>query len=189
MNSMPSYPTALDKAAHTLATGGVISYPTEAVYGLGCDPFDEKAVMKLLAIKQRAPEKGLILVISDWQQCAALTKPLSPDLHARILASWPSHTTWIFPASDLAPAWITGTHKSLAIRMSAHPVVRALCQKIDAPLVSSSANLQGCPAITDPTVLAQDLGAQLDFMMPGALGGAKSPSVIKEALTGDILRS
>jgi L-threonylcarbamoyladenylate synthase len=189
MDSIKNHHTALNEAVHTLADGGIIAYPTEAVYGLGCDPFNEDAVTKLLAIKQRDKARGLILVVSDWEQCNTLIKPLEPMMQTRIEASWPSHTTWVFPAGEKAPAWITGTHESIAIRMSAHPIVHELCTHFGKPIVSTSANIQGFPSIRDLRTLKIGFEAQLDFIMPGALGGAAAPSVIKDAITGEILRA
>ncbi|MEH8017009.1 Sua5/YciO/YrdC/YwlC family protein [Rheinheimera muenzenbergensis] len=174
-----------------LQQGGVIAYPTEAVYGLGCDPDNEAAVMALLAIKQRPVEKGLILIAATYSQLLPYVddKAIPPEKRYQIFSSWPGHVSWVLPASKTAPKWITGKFDSIAVRVSAHPVVQQLCNTYGKPLVSTSANLSGQPAITDLLELQQSLGAMLSAIMPGALGGATQPSQIRNALTGDIVRS
>ena len=174
-----------------LQQGGVIAYPTEAVYGLGCDPDNEIAVAALLAIKQRPIEKGLILVAANYSQLLPYVDDKAIPLEKRyqIFSSWPGHISWVLPASKTAPKWITGQFDSIAVRVSAHPVVQQLCSAYGKPLVSTSANLSGQPAITDKAELQQSLGDKLSAIMPGPLGGATQPSQIRDALSGNIVRS
>lgn len=174
-----------------LQQGGVIAYPTEAVYGLGCDPDNEAAVMALLAIKQRPVEKGLILISANYSQLLPYVddKAIPPEKRYQIFSSWPGHVSWVLPASKIAPKWLTGQFDSIAVRVSAHPVVQQLCLAYGKPLVSTSANLSGQPAITDKAELEQSLGDKLSAIMPGALGGATQPSQIRDALSGNIVRS
>ena len=183
--------TALESVIQALNNGGVIAYPTEAVFGLGCNPDNETAVMALLAIKQRPVEKGLILIAADYSQLLPYVNDTAIPQEKRdeIFATWPGHVSWVLPASTTAPQWITGQFDSIAVRVSAHPVVRQLCRAYGKPLVSTSANLSGQPSITDPVELEQSLGSLLSAIMPGALGGATQPSQIRNALTGDIVRS
>lgn len=174
-----------------LQQGGVIAYPTEAVYGLGCDPDNEAAVMALLAIKQRPVEKGLILVAANYSQLLRYVddKAIPPEKRYQIFSSWPGHISWVLPANKTTPKWITGQFDSIAVRVSAHPVVHQLCRAYGKPLVSTSANLSGQPAITDKAELEQRLGDKLAAIMPGPLGGATQPSQIFDALSGNIVRS
>lgn len=174
-----------------LTAGDVIAYPTEAVYGLGCNPDNEQAVLKLLAIKQRPVEKGLILIAATYEQLRPYINEQAVPANRldQILASWPGHFSWVFPASSLTPSWITGRFSSVAVRVSAHPVVQQLCLAYGKPLVSTSANLAGEPAITDYQQLQASLGNQISLIVDGPLGGATQPSQIRDALTGDIFRS
>lgn len=183
--------TELDSVIQALNDGGVIAYPTEAVFGLGCDPDNEAAVLALLAIKQRPVEKGLILIAADYSQLLPYVNDsaIGQEKRDEIFASWPGHVSWVLPASAAAPKWITGQFDSIAVRVSAHPVVQQLCWLYGKPLVSTSANLSGQPSITDPVELEQNLGKLLAAIMPGALGGASQPSQIRSAITGDIVRS
>lgn len=184
-------PADISAAVAALKRGGVIAYPTEAVWGLGCDPFDEAAVLRLLAIKQRPVDKGLILIAGAPEQLDGLLdwEALAAERRAAVLASWPGPNTWIVPADARVPGWITGGHAGVAVRVSAHPVVVALCAAFGGPLVSTSANASGQPAATcrdrlDPVVLAQ-----VDAVAGGETGGLASPSTIRDAGTGATLRA
>lgn len=177
-------------AIATLRRGGVIGYPTEAVWGLGCDPFNESAVLRLLALKQRPVAKGLILVAADVTQLEGLVDwdALPDGRRDAVLASWPGPYTWVVPATRRVPRWITGDHADVAVRISAHPVVVAICTAFGAPLVSTSANPSGADA---PRTLAEfdpALLAALDLMVPGETGGLLRPTAIRDARSGDALR-
>jgi L-threonylcarbamoyladenylate synthase len=187
---MTSPPLTLHEAAIALQSGGVIAYPTEAVWGLGCDPRDENTVLRLLAIKQRPVEKGLILIASHLDQLRPfLDLAAVPTDHlAAVLATWPGPHTWVMPASADAPRWITGAHEGIAVRISAHPTVIALCNAFEGALVSTSANLSGSDAPRsreglDPAVLAAVAGS-----VAGETGGLRAPTTIRDALTGIALR-
>jgi L-threonylcarbamoyladenylate synthase len=179
-----------DEAAEVIHGGGVIAYPTEAVWGLGCDPFDEAAVLRLLAIKQRDVAKGLILVAARRAQFDGLLdwSTLPSERIAAVDASWPGPHTWIVPAMSRVPRWITGAHNGVAVRVSDHPVVIALCEAFGAPLVSTSANLAGEPPAFSREALDPQLLDQLDGVMEGETGGLSAPTAICDALSGSVLR-
>lgn len=181
---------SLDAAAALLRDGGVVAYPTEAVWGLGCDPMSQAAVERLLAIKQRSVDKGLILIAADAAQLAPLLdwNALPPERRSVVLDSWPGANTWIVPASAQAPSWVTGRHAGIAVRVTAHPQVIALCHAFGGPLVSTSANLSGRPSVMRLDALDPDLLVRLDGVLPGATSGLDRPSVIRDALTGQLLR-
>lgn len=177
-------------AAACLRTGGVVVYPTEAVWGIGCDPFDEAAVMRLLAIKQRPVDKGLILVadtvdrfdgLLDWER-------LPPDRAEAVYASWPGPHTWIVPTTGRVPHWVTGIHDGVAARVSAHPVVAALCAAFGGPIVSTSANLSGAPPAFARDALDPALLALCDGVTEGETGGLDAPTGIVDARSGTRLR-
>ena len=175
----------------TLQHGGVIAYPTEAVYGLGCDPDNQQAVNRLLAIKKRPQSKGLILIAADYQQLIPYIddSQLSHEQKNRVLASWPGPNTWVFPASTHAKPWITGDFDTIAVRVSAHPIVQRLCHHFGKPLVSTSANLSGQPAINDFAVLTEQMHNHVDAIVPGETDRNLKPSKITDALTGVVYRN
>ena len=135
----------LREAARCFHRGGLIAYPTEAVYGLGCDPLDSAAVERLLRLKDRPVAKGLILIAADFAQLLPFVRQLPPDLMQPVFDSWPGPNTWLLPARKDTPAWLTGCHDSLAVRVTAHPIAGALCRACRSPLVSTSANLSRRP--------------------------------------------
>ncbi len=181
---------SLADAVATLHQGGVIAYPTEAVWGLGCDPRQRAAVLRLLEIKRRPIDKGVIVVASGldalrpWLDLEALPA----ERLAAVQTTWPGPHTWVLPASEHAPDWITGRHRGIAVRISAHPLVEQLCRAWDAPLVSTSANLAGDPPARSRSELAEELLRTIDGVLDGATGGLAQPTQIRVALTGDVLR-
>lgn len=179
----------VETAVRFLAAGKVIAYPTEAMYGLGCDIRHEAALRRIIAIKNRPSTQGLIVVAANWQQVAHLTQPLPADRYDIIFPSWPGHTTWVFPAADTVSSCITGSHKSIAIRISKHPLVQAICNAFGQPIVSTSANRHQVPAARDYANVKQTLGDAVDYIMPGDIGDAQCASQIVDALTGQLYRS
>ena len=132
-------------ASNTIQTGGVIAYPTEAVWGLGCDPFNHQAVSKILSLKGRPMSKGLILIAANTQQFDFILKDLSEKQLSILNQSWPGPYTWIVPNNGSVPYWVSGEHSGVALRVSNHPFVQALCGYYGGPIVSTSANPQGKP--------------------------------------------
>ncbi|MCL7461395.1 Sua5/YciO/YrdC/YwlC family protein [Pseudomonas sp. NW5] len=177
----------LQRVARIVKAGGVIAYPTEAVWGVGCDPWNADAVERLLALKQRPVEKGLILVAAERAQFDFLLDDLPVDWLAPLEDSWPGPNTWLVPHQGRLPAWITGRHDSVALRVSDHPGVQALC-RLTGPLVSTSANPAGRPAARSRLRIAQYFGARLDAVLGGELGGRRNPSLIRDLRTGAVLR-
>jgi len=173
-----------------LNEGGMIAYPTEAVWGLGCDPANEQSVMRLLALKQRPVEKGVILVAADLAQLGhwANLDALPAARRQAVLDTWPGPQTWVVPMGERAPRWISGTHPGIAVRVSAHPVVQALCRAFQGPLVSTSANLAGQPPPRQRGEIDPGLLAQIDALVEGRTGRLSQPTPIRDARTGERLR-
>lgn len=167
----------------------VIAYPTEAVFGLGCDPDSEVAVMRLLALKKRPVEKGLILIAANYSQLSPYIadEQLSECQKERIFARWPGPVTWVMPANEKTPRWLTGRFSSLAVRVSDHPDVARLCNALGKPLVSTSANLSGLPPCRNAAEVLVQFGADFPVLM-GNTGGRLNPSEIRDAITGELIR-
>lgn len=176
-------------ATHILRQGGVIAHPTEAVWGLACDPFSEASVDYLLALKGRPVEKGLILVSSNIDHFASLFKPLSSDMKARFSVPEIRPTTWIVPdPMKITPDWVRGSHSGVAVRISSHPVIEELSRFFGGPIISTSANTTGKRPAMSVRDVRQYFKGNLDYILPGALGGASRPSQIIDLATGSILR-
>lgn len=185
---MPS-PFHVQQAVKHLHCGDVIAYPTEAVWGLGCDPFNRQAVAKILEIKQRSISKGLILVAASLEQFAPYLSAISPQQEQLLKTVWPVAVSWLVPDNGYAPAWIRGDHSGLAIRVSSHPTVAALCQLFAGPIVSTSANPKGQEPARTALQVQRYFGSQVDLIVPGKLGDQKNPSEIRDLLTQQVIRS
>lgn len=177
-------------AIASLKQGKVIAYPTEAVFGLGCDPTNQQAVLSLLELKRRAVEKGLILVAGDFELLAPFvdTSSLTHCRLQEIVQSWPGAVTWVFPKSKQCPMWISGQFDSVAVRVSAHPIVIDLTKSFNLPIVSTSANVTG----VTPALSAQEVHAMFELhpaqVIDAPLGSSKIPSKIFDAVTGQQYR-
>lgn len=182
-------------AAHRLMRGGVIAYPTEAVWGLGCDPENEQACLELLQIKQRPIQKGMILIAGCIEDFESILAVLPPDQYRVLELAWQQQhktgaVTYLVPdILDQVPYWIKGSHSSVALRVSDHPVVRSLCKEFGGPLVSTSANKSGKLPARSKVIVEKYFGSQLDFIVPGQLGGASNPSKIIDFSTGQLVRA
>ncbi|HRD49610.1 MAG: Sua5/YciO/YrdC/YwlC family protein [Candidatus Competibacter sp.] len=182
-------PLRLKAAARVVRAGGLIAYPTEAVYGLGCDPRNGPAVQRLLALKRRSWRKGLILIAADFAQLAPFLQPLDPTDCDRLAATWPGPHTWLIPARADTPQWLRGRHDTLAVRVTAHPLAAALCRACCHPLVSTSANFSGRPPARTALAARRQLGRVIDYLLPGPTGGAAQPTVIRDLRTGQQVRA
>jgi len=177
----------LRRAARTVFNDGIIAYPAEAVYGLGCDPLAGAAVARLAALKRRSLDKGFILIGADFEQLAPYLLPLSGTLLARMHATWPGAVTWAAPARPGVPAWLTGGRETLAVRVPGNATARELC-RFAGPLVSSSANITGRPAARTALGVLRRFGEGVDFILHGDTAGRGQPSRILDAVTGATLR-
>lgn len=176
----------VEEARPLLQHGGIIAYPTEAVYGLGCDPFNRQSVEEIQTLKGRDAEKGFILLIADWPQLFPLINPITEEQLARVRQTWPGFVTWVFPKAPTLPEWITGGRDSIAIRMSTHPIARAL--STFQPILSTSANLSGeAPACSEEALLKQ-FPTGIDALISGQLGRMSKPSPIYAIQDGRQLR-
>jgi len=182
-------PIALRAAVQALALGEVVAYPTEAVWGLGCDPRNAEAFQDLLALKRRDVRKGVILIAHDFATLSPWLDPDVPALHReQALASWPGPHTWIWPAATWVPDWLTGGRRSIAVRVTAHPVASALCRAWDGPLVSTSANRSGREPARNIAELRLAFGPRL-VALPGAIGSSPRPTSIRDLVTGAVIRA
>lgn len=175
----------LQHAARILKQGGIVAYATEYCFGLGCDPFNRNAVLRLLRIKRRPVKKGLIVLAADTGQLA----PFVEAIPAPVLATWPGPHTWLLLPHPGVPGWTTGRHAKIAVRVTAHAQAAALCHAAGMAIVSTSANRSGeLPARTDREV-RRHFGKLVDFILPGKVGDAPAPTPIRDAVTGKLTRA
>lgn len=177
------------QGAQCLLDGRVIAYPTEAVYGLGCDPENEAAVRKILELKSRPSSAGMILIADRLEHFAPYIEPVSAELKERALAAWPGPVTWLFPRATHVPDWLAGTHPTIALRITAHPVCRELCDAFGGAIVSTSANPGGEEPARSADQVGQYFGGSLCGTVEGDLGSQNQPSEIRDLATGRVLRA
>jgi len=174
-------------AAH-LKRGGLIAYPTESCYGLGCDPDNHSAVQRLLRLKQRPQRKGLILIAAGYRQVAHYLLPLTPDQQQKLKTAGAQAITYLMPAHHSTPRWLRGAHDTLAVRLTAHKQAAQLCRGVNRALVSTSANRSGQrPAKT--YVQCRRLFGRKVWVLPGRVGKYKKPSTIRAWADGKIIRN
>lgn len=176
------------RAAELLAQQAVVAYPTESVWGLGCDPWSAPAVEKILQLKKRNVDKGLILIADCMERFEPFLAGLEEQHLRRFREPTAKPTTWLVPNNGSAPLWITGGRDTLALRVTQHPVAAALCKLVGGPLVSTSANPQGLPAAVSASEVASYFGATIDLKVPGSVGSSAKPSEIRYLISGDVVR-
>jgi len=179
----------IKRAAQVMQKGGVVAYPTEAVWGVGCDPACEAAVQRLLDLKQRPVEKGLILLAADEAMVAPYLAELNAAQRKTLSESWPGPNTWIIPKmSELVPAWVRGRFDSVAIRVTAHPWAAGLSRAFGGPIVSTSANPTGSAPALHQWQVQRYFQGRVDHICAGSVGGNRQPSTIRDLQTGAVIR-
>ncbi len=178
----------INSAVDAIANGQVIAYPTEAIYGLGCNPNNVQAVQAVLDLKARDANKGLILIASRWEQLIPyVTKP-EPIQLQKALDTWPGPVTWVLPAHPSLDALLTGGRSTIAVRVTDHPVVIDLCNACNHPLVSTSANISGQAPVNSGSEIAAMFGDAIAGVVEGELGGLTSATSIYDMQTGAQIR-
>ncbi|MPV86047.1 L-threonylcarbamoyladenylate synthase [Ostreibacterium oceani] len=169
--------TQINDAVTIIRQAGVICYPTEGVWGLGCDPQSPSAIQKLLQAKSRPADKGLILVASQFSQIEPYIT-INAVQRSQLDDLWPGFVTCLLPKSSNCPALVTGNHETIAIRISEHPIIVALCDALNAPLISTSANISGKPPVANLNEAKQVFAQWVEYFIDAPLGGHAKPSQI-----------
>lgn len=176
--------SSIPMVVSSLKRGALIAYPTESVYGIGCDAWCQGAVERLQRIKKRQGKKGFILLISEYAQLDRLIDINNPSIvWDAIRSSWPGPVTWVFPCHPDLPKWLVGVDSSIAIRMTAHPIAREICQVLASPLISTSANLAGMPPCINEKMVTDQLSSVLDICVHATVCCNQSPTSIIDAIT------
>lgn len=184
---LPRYPRRQDirRGVAHLRRGGVIAYPTEGVWGLGCDPRQRRALRRILVLKGRPQHKGVLLVAGRAAETRRYWSAQGID-PARLAQFWPG-TTLVLPATPKVPFWIRGHHKGIAVRISTHPAIATLSRAFGGAMVSTSANPAGRQPARSLRTLYRYFGGSL-WVLSARLGHQRRPSRIIDARSGHILR-
>jgi len=175
-------------AVTALRRGGVIAYPTEAVYGLGCDPANRDAVARLFELKRRPPEQGVLLIAADFAQVEKFIDPVPAEALARARDTWPGPHTCVFPRSPSTPGWLAGAHAGIALRVTAHAPTTELCRVFGSAIVSTSANRHGAPPARTAADVRSAFGSELAYILDAPTGGLERPTPIRDAVSGGVFR-
>ena len=178
----------LTAALRALDEGGIIAYPTEAVYGLGCDPSNPVALQRILDIKAREANKGFILIAASQDQLTPFLAPILPAWQIQLDAAWPGPVTFVLPAASTVSPLLSGQRDTLAVRVSSHPLVKQLCNAYGGAIVSTSANLSGHPPLNTGQDVEQVFKDSIDAIIDGHVGQLSAPTQIIDARSGQRLR-
>lgn len=178
-------------AVSVIQEGGVVAYPTESCFGLGCDPTNEAAVLKILELKQRNIDKGLILIAHNYSQLLPFVDDgaIAQDKRFSVFSHWPGPVTLLLPAKKTTARFLKGDFDTIAVRVTDHPIARELCLQAGSALVSTSANLAGQPSAVSAEEVKSVFGEQLAYVVDQPIGQRKKPSKILNPLTGEVFRA
>jgi len=179
----------LRQAVGALRGGGIIAYPTETVYGLGCDPLNPDAIENLLSLKQRPVEKGLILIGAKLEHLQPYIDIDDAELLQKLKTTGPQPTTWVVPARKHTPAWLTGQHSSIAVRITSHPIAAAICTRFENAIVSTSANPSKLPSACSSLTVNRYFHGKLDYVLHNSIKLDNKPSEIRDLLSDKVFRS
>ena len=178
---------AVQRATDILLTGGVVAHACEGVWGLACDAYSFASVQRILKLKHRPIQNGLILIGGQATDFEAELMGLNPEQREEVLSSWPGPETWTMETHRF-PVWITGGRGTVAARVPGHEQARELARRFGGPLVSTSANRSGEEPSTCQAEVTKNFGDEVDFVLPGATSGSTGPSRIRVAGSGEVLR-
>lgn len=168
----------IEKAAHILKNGGVIGYPTETVYGLGTDAYNEEALGRLFKIKGRETNKPVSILIRNVEMLEEVTSRIPPLAVSLIQGYWPGALTIIFHASKRCPPILTGKSGKVGVRISPNKIAQKLLGAFERPLTSTSANLSGMPSFSDPHEVYRLFRGRIDLVIDGGKTEGKGESTV-----------
>jgi L-threonylcarbamoyladenylate synthase len=172
-------PDAITRAADLIRTRGLVVFPTSSFYGLGAQALNPEVVERVFQVKQRDPEKPLLILIASKTDLDALVQSIPQTAKRLMEAFWPGSLTLVFKAKDRLPPNLTGYTKKIGIRLAGHPVASSLTRAVGSPITGTSANLSGhapCSAVAD---LGPNFRDQVDLILDaGTLGRGEASTVV-----------
>lgn len=178
-------PRLVKQVVECLLDGGVIAYPTDTIYGLGCDIFQPKAVEKICRIKGVDPAKAqLSFICRDLSHLSDYTKSIDTPLYRVMKHYLPGPFTFILPASKQVPKILQSKKSTIGLRVPDNEICRHILDALDHPLLSASLPGDMVEEYTDPEIINERLGEQVDFVIDGGIGGM-IPSTVVDCTTDD----
>ena len=180
--------SSLRKLSAYLKKGGLLAYPTESCYGLGCIPTSVRAVRRLVRLKKRPQHKGMIVIGANLKQLKTQIDVPSNEIEMLLEREWPAPKTFLLPAKKNVLSVLRGSKRNkLAVRVPAHEAARYLCKALNTPLVSTSCNRAGKRPCKTEREVRRQFGRDVRIIR-GLIGKQKQPSQIIDALSGKRLR-
>lgn len=176
----PRFPEedAIQEASRIMRAGGLVIFPTSALYGMGVDAFNEKALEKVFQVKGRGKNNPLLILVERIEALDALVEEIPPVAFVLMQAFWPGNLTLVFKAKNHLPELLTAGTGKIGIRLPRHPVARALVQKAGGPITGTSANLSENPAAFSITMLPEKIFKEADLVLDsGRLSGGIGSTV------------
>lgn len=171
------------KVVEVLESGGIIAYPTDTTYGIGCSIFNKKGIERIYLLKQREKKKPFSFICSDLSEVARYAK-VSNYAFKVMKRLLPGPYTFVMEASSIVPDLVQTKQKTVGIRIPDNPICLSLVQNLGHPIITTSANLSGEEPIGDPFLVEQSMGKQLDLIVDGGFLSAEVSSVV--SLVGDV---
>ncbi len=178
----------ITSACKVLREGGVLAYPTESCFGLGCDPSNVAAIKKILMLKRRTRDKGVILIADRFARLSRFLEELPQSTLDKVLRSWPGPNTWLCPSSTSTSRWLRGQHDTLGVRVTAHPFAAQISHQAGMAIVSTSANRANRPSLRTAGAVIREFGKDIDYVVDLPIGSLTMPSTIRHAITNSVIR-
>jgi tRNA threonylcarbamoyl adenosine modification protein (Sua5/YciO/YrdC/YwlC family) len=172
-------PRAIKQTVDCLKSGGVIIYPTDTIYGLGCDIFQPKAIEKICSIKQIQPEKAQFsFICSDLSHLSDFTKSISTPIFRLLKTHLPGPFTFILPASKQVPKLLQTKKSTIGIRVPDNNICQILLTELGHPIISTTLPGEWVEDYTDPEVMQENFGSRVDLILDGGIGGMQPSTVV-----------
>ena len=178
VDSSTEFQAAINRAADSLLSGGLVAYPTESFYGLAVDATNEEAIERLFLVKKRRPGRPVLILIPSIESLAQYAARIPSIADQLIVAFWPGGLTLVFEAGTMVSPLLTGGTGKIGIRLSSHPVATALTRAIGVPISGTSANISGEPACRNAQEVLSCLGEMVNLILDGGETTGKIGSTV-----------
>jgi len=184
----PSAPEEYEDISDAIVKGKIIAYPTESVFGIGCDPENEQSINKIIEIKNRGKQKGLIIIADEVKKLSKFIHKDYLDLFIKKSDIESKPTTWIVPSSKHVLNLVKGEDSSVALRITQHPIASRICKYSNKAIISTSANISSKTPAKNSNEILMQFGEEIDIIVDGRVGDSIKPTQIVDLITNKVIR-
>ncbi len=184
----PSAPEEYEDISNAIVKGKIVAYPTESVFGIGCDPENEKSINKIIEIKNRSKQKGLIIIADEVKKLSKFIHKDYLDLFIKKSDIESKPTTWIVPSSKHVLNLVKGEDSSVALRITQHPIASRICKYSNKAIISTSANISSKTPAKNSNEILMQFGEEIDIIVDGRVGDSIKPTQIVDLITNKVIR-